>query len=52
MECKVDANKAKCACGSEDCERRGMCCECLRYHLAKKSLPACIKKLDWVKVAV
>ena len=50
MECKVATNKDSCACGSEKCERRGICCECLRYHLSKKSLPACVKKLDWVKV--
>jgi hypothetical protein len=50
MECKVEFNKSKCACESEKCERRGMCCECLRYHVERKSLPVCMRKLEWLKV--
>ena len=50
MDCKLDGNKEQCPCTADDCERKGICCECLRAHLARKTLPACIKKLDWVDV--
>ena len=41
MECKKEANTADCACTSESCERRGLCCECISAHLSKETLPAC-----------
>ena len=50
MECKVETNKEQCACGSMDCERRGLCCDCLRAHLSKKQLPMCMRQLDWIQV--
>lgn len=50
MECKVEKNKQGCACPSKSCERNGICCDCLRAHLARKSLPMCMRKLDWIKV--
>jgi len=34
-------NKERCNCSYEGCTRNPVCCECLHYHLAKKSLPAC-----------
>ena len=40
-ECKVDQNKAKCTCTYESCSRKGICCECIRYHLSMRQLPAC-----------
>ena len=30
-----------CNCSYEPCSRKGLCCECLRYHLASRGLPAC-----------
>jgi hypothetical protein len=51
MDCRVESNKEKCACPNTDCERRGTCCECLKNHLGKRSLPMCMRKLDWIKVA-
>jgi hypothetical protein len=50
MKCKAEATKKKCACTVMDCPRRGICCECLRAHVAKKSLPACLRELDWLEV--
>ena len=50
MECKRKANSEGCVCTSEDCERRGICCDCLKRHVGKKSLPACLRKLDWLQV--
>jgi hypothetical protein len=42
VECKnKEKNLKNCNCTYEPCERKGICCECLRYHLRMKQLPAC-----------
>ena len=41
MECKKDTNLDNCNCSYPSCSRKGLCCDCLRYHLASKQLPAC-----------
>ena len=41
MECKKAENAETCACTYMSCDRRGVCCECLKYHLANKQLPGC-----------
>jgi hypothetical protein len=41
MECKQESNKSNCNCTYEPCSRKGICCECIRYHLRSKELPAC-----------
>ena len=41
MECKKQENLEKCNCSYEGCSRKGLCCECLKYHLSKNQLPAC-----------
>ncbi len=40
VECKKEQNKKICNC-SYSCDRKGMCCECLKHHLDNKELPAC-----------
>jgi len=40
-ECKEQTNLARCNCTYEPCSRKGICCECLVYHLRHKELPAC-----------
>jgi len=40
--CNVEQNKEKCNCTYEPCEKKGMCCECIRYHRLKGELPACL----------
>lgn len=35
------ANMEFCNCSYPGCPRKGKCCECLQYHLAKRQLPAC-----------
>jgi len=40
MECKKDQNMSKCNC-TYSCEKHGVCCDCLHYHLSNKQLPAC-----------
>ncbi|MGC8981703.1 MAG: DUF6485 family protein [Minisyncoccia bacterium] len=41
MECKREKNLKDCPCTWKSCERRGVCCECLRYHLSRGEVPAC-----------
>lgn len=41
MECRQKTNIEKCNCTYEGCSKKGVCCECLAYHLANKQLPAC-----------
>ena len=40
-ECKVEENKSMCNC-TYPCNKKGMCCECLRYHLRSDEVPACL----------
>jgi hypothetical protein len=41
MECQKDKNIKKCPCTYPGCPRKGLCCECLRYHLGRGELPGC-----------
>ncbi len=41
MECRVKKNMSHCNCSYEPCSRKGICCECLAYHLRARELPAC-----------
>ncbi len=41
MECNQKESKANCTCTYEPCPRKGICCQCITYHLASKELPAC-----------
>jgi hypothetical protein len=41
MECKQSRNQKDCNCSYEPCSRKGLCCDCLRYHLHSRELPAC-----------
>jgi hypothetical protein len=45
MDCKKENNKKRCNC-TYSCSRKGMCCECLAYHLDMKQLPACCFPAD------
>ncbi len=40
MECKKQENAKNCNC-TYPCEKKGVCCECLRYHKERRELPAC-----------
>ena len=40
-ECRIEENKAECNCTYEPCSRKGVCCECIRYHWDSGELPAC-----------
>lgn len=41
-ECNVNANKSNCTCTYDPCPRKGLCCECIAYHLKNKQLPGCV----------
>ena len=41
-ECKnKEKNLKGCTCTYEPCERKGVCCDCVRFHARMKELPAC-----------
>jgi hypothetical protein len=41
MDCaRQEKNRADCNC-TYDCERKGICCQCLTYHRSMNQLPAC-----------
>lgn len=41
MECQKEKNLKNCNCTYAGCSKKGTCCECLKYHLADRQLPAC-----------
>ncbi|MHC5061935.1 MAG: DUF6485 family protein [Planctomycetota bacterium] len=41
MECKKEQNLRFCSCSYPGCSRKGVCCECLQYHLQSQQLPGC-----------
>ena len=42
MECKKEGNREHCNCSYEPCSRKGVCCDCLKYHVQMRQLPACV----------
>ena len=42
MDCKQDKTLNRCNCTYEPCSRKGICCDCLQYHLRSRELPACV----------
>lgn len=44
-ECaKREENKKDCTCGNVECERHGICCECVKYHREQGNSPVCLRK--------
>ncbi len=41
MECKKEQHLSKCKCTYDPCSKKGMCCECLQFHLKMRELPGC-----------
>ncbi len=37
----TETNLQNCNCTYSGCSRKGKCCECLKFHLDRKELPAC-----------
>ena len=42
MECNKTKNLNHCNCSYSPCSRKGICCECISYHLRMRQLPACV----------
>ena len=40
MECKKEENLKHCNC-TYSCSKKGVCCECVKYHREHGELPAC-----------
>jgi len=40
MECKQEQNLQHCSC-TYSCSKRGLCCDCIAFHLASRELPGC-----------
>ena len=41
MECKKEKNATGCGCTCMSCGNRGICCDCIKQHLASRQLPGC-----------
>ncbi len=41
MECQKEDNLNGCPCTYAGCPRKGLCCQCLKYHQKQDQLPAC-----------
>ena len=46
MECNKEKNLSTCNCTYEPCPRKGLCCECIAYHLRAREIPACFFSTD------
>jgi len=46
MECKKEKNLERCNCSYEPCSRKGICCDCVSYHLKSRELPGCFFPKD------
>jgi len=38
-----ELNEKECPCTDMECERHGICCECIKYHKNCGDKPACLK---------
>jgi hypothetical protein len=41
MDCKKQKNMTHCTCTYDPCSNKGVCCDCLQYHLKMRQLPGC-----------
>ncbi len=42
-ECpNIQINLQSCTCTYVACDKRGKCCECIRYHRERDELPGCL----------
>ena len=45
MECKKEINQKNCNC-SYPCSKKGICCECVKYHRENGEIPGCFFSQD------
>ena len=41
MDCNKEKNLVRCKCTYDACGKKGVCCECIAYHLRSRELPGC-----------
>lgn len=41
---KTCENQNPCPCPNKDCPRHGVCCECVKGHIARGDLPFCLHR--------
>ncbi len=41
MDCRQQAHLKTCSCTYTPCPRKGLCCDCIAYHLRSRELPGC-----------
>ncbi|MDP8234313.1 MAG: DUF6485 family protein [Candidatus Saelkia tenebricola] len=46
MECKKEDNLKNCNCSYSSCDKKGVCCECIKYHRDRAELPGCYFSLS------
>ena len=46
MECQLEQNKEFCPCTYVSCDKKGKCCECVKYHKERGELPGCYFSKD------
>jgi len=46
VECRKKENSANCPCTYSVCGKKGICCECLKFHIDHRELPACCFPAD------
>jgi len=37
-----ERNSQECGCTYAECERKGVCCECIRHHRERGEIPGCL----------
>jgi len=50
MECNKERNMELCSCSYPSCARKGICCECVKYHRENGEIPGCFFPKDAEKV--
>ncbi|MCD6310098.1 MAG: hypothetical protein J7M18_05250 [Candidatus Eremiobacteraeota bacterium] len=38
--CNIEKNRQNCPC-TYPCDKKGKCCECVKYHRSRNELPGC-----------
>ncbi|MFP3985781.1 MAG: DUF6485 family protein [Candidatus Bathyarchaeia archaeon] len=38
----LDLNLENCGCTYPSCDKKGKCCECIRFHRERNELPGCL----------
>ena len=41
----IERNKEICGCTNKSCANAGICCDCVRRHVGKATMPSCFKDL-------